>query len=169
MTLYDAMPTTTPALPRLPHRLFLLLTVVWAGSLWTIGYLVAPTLFATLSSREMAGVVAAQLFRTEAILGVVVGVLQLVLCNVMIRRGAEPYRALRWIVLGMLACVLVGYFGLQPFMENLRHQAQAMGVGVSDSPYRARFGMLHGISSAFYLLQSVLALVLVWKVGRRAA
>lgn len=153
--------------PVLPHRLFLLLTVVWAGSLWTVGYLVAPTLFAALPSRAMAGAIAGQLFRIEAVLGVVVGVLQLVLCNVMIRRGATEYRALRWIVLGMLACVLIGYFGLQPFMENLRHKAQAMGVGVSDSPYRARFGMLHGISSAFYLLQSLLALVLVWRVAGR--
>lgn len=153
----------------LPDRLFLLLTVVWAGSLWAIGYLVAPTLFAALPSREMAGMVAAQLFRAEAILGVVVGVLQLVLCNVMIRRGASHYRSLRWLVLGMLCCVLIGYFGLQPFMESLRHKAQAMGVGVSDSPFRSQFGMLHGISSAFYLLQSLLALVLVWRVaGRRA-
>lgn len=155
------------AVPVVPHRLFLLLTVVWAGSLWTVGYLVAPTLFAALPSRTMAGAVAGQLFRIEAVLGVVVGVLQLVLCNVMIRRGATEYRALRWIVLGMLACVLIGYFGLQPFMENLRHKAQAMGLGVSDSPYRARFGMLHGISSAFYLVQSLLALVLVWRVAGR--
>lgn len=154
--------------PLLPHRLFLLLTVIWAGSLWTIGYLVAPTLFAVLPSREMAGMLAGQLFRTEAVLGVVIGVLQLVLCNVMIRRGAMRYRALRWLVLGMLCCVLIGYFGLQPFMESLRHKAQALGLGVSESPFRARFGMLHGVSSAFYLLQSLLALVLVWRLaGRR--
>ncbi|MBY4896253.1 DUF4149 domain-containing protein [Cupriavidus sp. AU9028] len=159
---------SSQAAPReglLPDRLFLLLTVVWAGSLWTIGYLVAPTLFASLPSRQMAGMVAGQLFRTEAILGVVIGVLQLVLCNVMIRRGATHYRALRWLVLGMLCCVLIGYFGLQPFMESLRHKAQALGVGVGDSPFRARFGLLHGISSAFYLLQSLLALALVWRVA----
>lgn len=165
-----SFPLASPASagePLLPQRLFLLLTVIWAGSLWTIGYLVAPTLFATLPSREMAGMLAGQLFRTEAILGVVIGVLQLVLCNVMIRRGATQYRVLRWLVLGMLCCVLIGYFGLQPFMESLRHKAQAMGLGVSASPFRARFGMLHGISSAFYLLQSVLALVLVWRLAAR--
>src|SRR5207253_6030228 len=84
------------SLPPLPHRIFLLLTVVWAGSLWTVGYMVAPTLFSVLPSRETAGLIAGQLFRTEAILGVVVGVLQLALCNLMIRRGAGRYRGLRW-------------------------------------------------------------------------
>ena len=32
----------------MPHRLFRLLAVIWAGSQWTIGYLVAPLLFATV-------------------------------------------------------------------------------------------------------------------------
>jgi hypothetical protein len=153
------------SLPPLPHRLFLLLTVIWAGSLWTTGYMVAPTLFSVLPSRETAGMIAGHLFRLEAIVGIVVGVLQLVLCNVMIRRGAARYRALRWVVLLMLLCVLGGYFGVQPFMEGLKVKAQALGVGVSESPFKAQFGMLHGVSSAVYLLQSVLALVLVWRAS----
>ena len=122
------------SLPPLPHRIFLLLTVIWAGSLWTVGYMVAPTLFSILPSRETAGMIAGQLFYTEAVLGVVVGVLQLVLCNVMIRRGAVRYRALRWLVLAMLCCVLAGYFGVQPFMEALKAKAHALGVGFPNRP-----------------------------------
>ena len=152
-------------LPPLPHRIFLLLTVVWAGSLWTVGYMVAPTLFSVLPSREMAGMIAGHLFHTEAIVGVTIGVLQLVLCNVLIRRGAARYRALRWIVLAMLVCVLAGYFGVQPFMEGLKVKAQALNLGVSESPYKSQFGMLHGVSSVFYLIQSLLALVLVWRAS----
>ncbi|HBO81040.1 MAG TPA: DUF4149 domain-containing protein, partial [Cupriavidus sp.] len=91
--------------------------------------------------------------------------LQLVLCNVLIRRGAERYRSLRWIVLAMLVCVLAGYFGVQPFMEGLKVKAQALNLGVSESPYKAEFGMLHGVSSVIYLVQSVLALVLVWRAS----
>jgi len=160
-----ATATAGSGLPTLPHRIFLLLTVIWAGSFWTVGYMVAPTLFAVLPSRETAGMIAGHLFQIEAILGVTVGVLQLALCNVMIRRGASRYRSLRWLVLGMLCCVLVGYFGIQPFMGNLKEKALALGVSVSESPFRAQFGMLHGVSSAFYLLQSLLALVLVWRAG----
>ena len=50
-------------------------------------------------------------------------------------------------------------------------EADALGVAVGDSPYRAQFGMLHGISSVFYLVQSLLGLALIWKAAgvRQAA
>jgi hypothetical protein len=35
--------------------------------------------------------------------------------------------------------------------------------GAADEAARSRFGMLHGISSVIYLVQSVLAGWLVWK------
>jgi hypothetical protein len=147
----------------LPHRLFRLLTVVWVGSLLTIGYAVAPVLFASLD-RASAGAVAAQLFRVEGTLGVVCGVLLLALCNVLVRRGSHAYRRLRWLVAGMLVCVLAGYFALQPFMNALRIAAQEAGTDVGHSVYASRFGMLHGVSSLFYVIESLLGLVLVWKL-----
>ncbi|HEY4350944.1 MAG TPA: DUF4149 domain-containing protein [Paraburkholderia sp.] len=147
----------------MPHRIFRLLTVVWVGSLLTIGYAVVPVLFASLD-RITAGSVAAQLFRIEGVVGVVCGVLLLALCNVLIRRDEVAYRRLRWLVAGMLVCVLVGYFALQPFMNALRIAAQEAGTDVGHSVYASRFGMLHGVSSLFYLIESLLALVLVWKL-----
>jgi len=152
----------------MPHRLFRLLTVVWVGSLLTIGYAVAPVLFTSLD-RISAGAVAAQLFRIEGVIGVVCGVLLLALCNVLIRRGGDAYRRLRWLIAGMLICVLVGYFALQPFMNALRIAAQEAGTDVGHSAYASRFGMLHGISSVFYLIESLLGIALVWKLPAGAA
>jgi len=146
-----------------PHRVFRLLTVVWVGSLLTIGYAVAPVLFASLD-RMTAGAVAAQLFRIEGVLGVACGVLLLGLANLLIRRGGEAYRRLRWLIAGMLVCVLLGYFALQPFMNALRVAALEAGTDVAHSAYAARFGMLHGVSSVFYLIESLLAIALVWKL-----
>ena len=146
-----------------PHRLFRLLTVVWVGSLLTIGYAVAPVLFTSLD-RVTAGAVAAQLFRIEGVIGVVCGVLLLALCNLLVRRGGDAYRRLRWLIAGMLVCVLVGYFALQPFMNALRIAAQEAGTDVGHSVYASRFGMLHGVSSVFYLIESLLGIVLVWKL-----
>jgi len=143
--------------------MFRLLAVVWIGSLLTIGYAVAPVLFASLD-RTTAGAVAAQLFRIEGIVGVVCGVLLLALCNVMVRRGFIAYRKLRWLIAGMLVCVLAGYFALQPFMNALRMAAQEAGTDVGHSAYAMRFGVLHGVSSLFYLAESLLGLVLVWKL-----
>ncbi|GJH01880.1 DUF4149 domain-containing protein [Paraburkholderia terrae] len=146
-----------------PHRLFRLLTVIWVGSLLTIGYAVAPVLFTSLD-RMTAGAVAAQLFRIEGVIGVVCGVLLLALCNVLVRRGGDAYRRLRWLIAGMLVCVLVGYFALQPFMNALRIAAQEAGTDVGHSVYASRFGMLHGVSSVFYLIESLLGIVLAWKL-----
>ena len=137
--------------------------MIWVGSLLTIGYAAAPTLFAMLD-RIAAGAVAAKLFRIEAFLGVFCGILSLALGNLLVRRGGDAYRALRWFIAGMLICVLVGYFALQPFMEALRTAALDAGVDVGHSVYATRFGLLHGISSAFYLVESLLGLVLVWKL-----
>jgi glucan phosphoethanolaminetransferase (alkaline phosphatase superfamily) len=152
----------------MPHRLFRLLTVVWVGSLLTIGYAVAPVLFTSLD-RMSAGAVAARLFRIEGVIGVVCGVLLLALCNVLIRRGGDAYRRLRWLIAGMLICVLVGYFALQPFMNALRIAAQEAGTDVGHSVYASRFGMLHGVSSVFYLIESLLGIALVWKLPAGAA
>ena len=52
------------------HRLFRTISMVWVGSLLTLGLVAAPVLFSMLD-RTSAGSVAAQLFRIEAIIGVI--------------------------------------------------------------------------------------------------
>lgn len=144
-----------------PHRVFRLLILIWVGSALTIGYVVAPTLFATLE-RSMAGDVAARLFRIEAFLGAACGILSLALGNMLVRRGAFGYRRLRWLIMGMLLCVLIGYFALQPFMDALREAARSAGLDLAHSPYAARFGWLHGIATLFYVAETLMGLVLAW-------
>ncbi len=143
---------------RLLPALRSLLVTVWAGSVWTVGYLAAPTLFATLADRTLAGTIAGSLFRVEAWLSVACGLLLLGILA--LDRGFVNRRSCRWLVVIMLACVAVGYFGLQPFMAELKASAALHG-GVMDEAARARFGMLHGVASVIYLLQSIAALVLV--------
>jgi hypothetical protein len=63
------------------------------------------------------------------------------------------------LVLAMLACTLLMHFGVQPLMAALREAAGPGGVMGSSA--RGRFGILHGVSSAIYLLQSGLAVLLV--------
>ena len=140
-------------------RLRLLLTTLWAGSLWTVGYVAAPTFFATLPDRMLAGTVAGNLFRVEAWLSMACGVLLLALYG--LARELPNRRTLLWLAMAMLACTLVGYFGIQPYMAALK--AAAGPEGVMEGATRARFGMLHGVASAIYLVQSVLAVALVLK------
>jgi hypothetical protein len=147
----------------LAARAQLLIVTLWVGSLWTIGYLVAPTLFATLSDKMLAGTIAGKLFRIEAWLSVVCAIIMIILIKIGAQKeNPKIYRRLLWLVLGMLACTLVGYFGLQPFMAALRETAGA-GV-VLEGDARMQFGILHGVASALYLIQSLLGVVLVWKL-----
>jgi hypothetical protein len=66
------------------------------------------------------------------------------------------------LVICMILCTVIGYFGLQPHMSELRAIAAQSG-GIMDDAMRSRFGMLHGAASAIYLIQSVLAVGLVLK------
>ena len=141
-------------------HLRLLLVTLWAGSLWTVGYLVAPVLFASLPDRSMAGGIAGILFRAQAWLSLACGLLLLLL--VWLDKSLSPKRTPIILMIAMLACALIGYFVLQPFMAEVRAAAANNG-GVMDEVMRSRFGMLHGIASVIYLLQSVLAIVLVVK------
>lgn len=137
-----------------------LLVTLWAGSLWTVGYLAAPLLFATLPDRMLAGTIAGSLFRAEAWLSLACGILLLAIfrSDTTLQSRAICIR----IVIGMLVCVVVGYFGLQPFMAEIRAAAAQAG-GVMDDAMRMRFGVFHGAASVIYLLQSVAAIVLVLK------
>jgi hypothetical protein len=135
-----------------------LLVTFWVGSLWTVGYLAAPTLFATLPDRALAGSIAGSLFRVQAWVSVGCGLLLLLLF--LADRDFAKRRDCVVLVVLMLVCLSVGYFGLQPFMAALREAAVANG-GVMTEAARARFGVLHGVASVIYLLQSGLGVLLV--------
>jgi hypothetical protein len=128
--------------------------------LWTVGYLAAPVLFASLPDRSLAGSIAGMLFRAQAWLSLACGLLLLLL--LWLDKSWSSKRTSVILVIAMLACVSIGYFALQPFMAEIRAAAANNG-GIMDEAMRARFGMLHGVASVIYLLQSVLALVLVTK------
>ncbi|WP_211473601.1 DUF4149 domain-containing protein [Collimonas humicola] len=145
-------------------RCRLLVATLWVGSLWTIGGLVAPVLFATLADRALAGTIAGNLFRIEAWLTVACGVLLILLFSYRTHDDSAPLRKtlLRFTLL-MLACTVVGYFCLQPFMASLREAAALAGGVMSDSA-RTQFGILHGVSSGIYLIQGLLGVGLILKL-----
>jgi len=140
-------------------RARLLVAVFWAGSLWTIGYLVAPTLFATLHDSVLAGTIVGSLLNSEAWVSIVCAALLIVLVNT--ARLVEPVqkRRLSMIVAVMLVCALAIYLGVQPAMAALKEAAGA--VPMRQSPQWTQFATLHGVSQLLYVVESVLAAVLV--------
>jgi len=141
-------------------RLRSLLITFWVGSLWTVGYVVAPLLFATLTDRAQAGTLAGLFFKAEAWISLICGAL---LLAIIWTQKEHPTRTVQIkLVTSKILCTVIGYFGLQPYMAELRAIAAQSG-GIMDDAIRSRFGMLHGAASAIYLIQSLIAVALILK------
>jgi uncharacterized membrane protein len=128
--------------------------VLWAGATWTVGYLVAPLLFARFPS-ERAGETMAVLLGGVFLLGL--GCAMVVLLDMRVRLARQLHRQRElWLILSLILLMIAQYVGVLPAMNELRMSRQS-GVDVSLA-----FGRLHGVSQVLYLLQSLLLLVLVY-------
>ena len=149
------------------QRLFILIAGLWVGSLLTVGYLVAPAIFSTMTDRQAAGMVAGSIFKLEAYLSLVACIGLMVLANLLVNRGLNQFRLIRWLLLAMLLCSISAAFIFIPWMGALRDKALAQGMPVMLSPSATLFGRLHGASSILFMLQSLFGITLVWRLTKR--
>lgn len=145
---------------KLSEALYFIALTAWVGGMWAIGYLAAPTLFANLGDRQLAGVVAGKLFSMSAWIGL--GCAVYLAAFLTVRWGGAVFKSsVFWLVLIMAALTAVSLFGIQPLMAQLK--TEALPREVMASVLKDRFAAWHGISSILYLIQSVLGLWLaVW-------
>jgi len=134
-----------------------ILLTLWVGGMWTVGYIVAPTLFGVLDDRQLAGFIAGHLFTTMSYIGFVCG--GLLLLGNLYRVGAKDKT--NYILILMLVLVAIGQFVLQPMMADLKVQ-----VLVAGSAAAANFGKLHGVSSILFMITSIAGLILVIKPAK---
>ena len=147
----------------LAEGIYAVALTLWIGGLWAIGYIVAPTLFATLADRALAGSLAGKLFTLIAYVGIGCAS-YLLMFRLMRFGGACVKHAIFWIVLVMLGLTLAGEFGVQPILASLKNQA--LPKEVVESVFRDRFAAWHGVASVLYLIVSGLGVLLVWLQGR---
>jgi len=128
-----------------------ILLTLWVGGLWTVGYIVAPTLFGVLDDRQLAGYIAGHLFTTMSYIGLVCG--SLLLIGNTYRSGIK--HRTNYILVLMIVLVAIGQFVLQPMMAELKAQGLVEGSAAAD------FGKLHGVSSILFMITSIAGLILV--------
>lgn len=135
---------------------------LWVGGMWAIGYLAVPSIFYALDDRKLAGALAGNMFTAMYIVGLVATVALLLGC--VFSNGQQVFRAWRtWVLIAAMALIATGFFVVQPMMQELK----TLGIE-AGSAEASQFGRLHGISSAMYLLTSLLGLVLViFGLGRQ--
>jgi len=138
----------------------LLVAALWAGSLWALGYLAAPAVFAHAAG-PLAGDIVGTILERQAWLSFACAAALLALVRLASDLDPGRRRLLYRLVLAMLACTLVMYAGLQPAMAKLR--AAAGPAGVRASPHWTEFAVLHGAAQLFHLIESLLGAALVVK------
>ena len=113
---------------------------LWAGGLVTVGGVVAPTLFATLDDRQLAGQIAGSLFRVATY-----GSVLLCLLLLLLERRGQVSRPTRRQLIGRVApAVLLGVseWLVRPLLEAAR------AAGGSSS---GAFAAWHGVSTLLYV------------------
>lgn len=148
---------------RLAESFYALAVTLWVGGLWAIGFIAAPSLFASLKDRVLAGELAGNLFGLIAWAGF--GCAAWLMAYLAVRRGRGALKSVEfWLVLAMLVLGLAGYFGIQPILAQLK--AEAWPHSVMESAAKGRFAAWHGFAGGLYVLQCLLGVALVLLQGR---
>ncbi len=128
-----------------------LLLAVWIGSMIFFSFAVAPTAFAVLNDRELAGrIVTATISRVEWI-GLIAGPL-LLLIQATTWRGVAPGGAAK-VIRGLLLVLMTAMAALSKFwvsakMASLRVQMGGIENVPVDNPLRVEFNFLHQFSTS---------------------
>jgi hypothetical protein len=151
------------------HGARLLPAALWLGGAAFFSFAVAPSAFAVLPSRDLAGAVVARTLSVVNVGGFVVGLLLLVTWPVgraLVRRAALWAEAAALLVVTLTSAA--GHWLIAARMRSLRAQ---MGAPIdalgADDPLRVAFNDLHGYSVAALTAGMLAGLVALLLIARR--
>jgi Domain of unknown function (DUF4149) len=134
-------------------RWLALLVCAWTGAVLAMAFIAAPAAFAVLPSKELAGAVAAQLFKTEAYGSLLVAAFTWIALRPSAALDAldgEHKARVDWplwtALLVILIATILGYFALTPQMQAIK---AAQGSG------SAAYAQMHGASMGLYALKAL--------------
>jgi hypothetical protein len=147
----------------------LLLIALWLGGAVFFSFVVAPTVFAVLPARELAGAVVTRTIAVVNVGGFVIGLLLLATAFLANDGRARLARLAEVVSLAVIASACgVGHWIVAARMLALR---AAMGRPIdavaADDPLRAAFNSLHGYSVATMGVALVAGIVALLLIGRR--
>jgi hypothetical protein len=174
-------PTTSTAVEVAPGAAFgianqitafieVLLVGVWLGSMIFFSFAVAPSAFAVLPTRELAGAMVTSTIGKIEVLGLVIGPLLILIqaASWRARRSSKLSKTLQVIlILVMIAVAAVSRFWISPHMVSLR---ASMGGHIDDvpvgDPLRVQFNDLHQYSVALMSTAMIAGLVVLFLTVR---
>jgi hypothetical protein len=131
-----------------PMLLELAVLLLWLGGAILFSAIVAPSLFATLPTRTLAGVVVGRVLPSIFYSGLVVGLVAMVL--EWRARGEWVWRSGATGGLVVVASCVIAQFLISPRIERVRASMGGVLENLSpDDPRRIEFGRLHAVSVAW--------------------
>lgn len=148
----------------------LLLSSVWLGSMIFFSFAVAPSAFAVLPTRELAGAMVTSTISKVEVLGLVIGPLLILVQAASWRatHSSKLTKSLRVIlVLVMIAAAALSRFWISPQMVSLRAAMRGHIDDVSlTDPLRMQFNDLHQYSVSLMGTATVAGLILLFLTVR---
>lgn len=148
--------------------LMLLSLVVWIGGIVFFAFVVAPALFAILTSRELAGAVVQRSLAALHWIGIASALVFLIASTLdALNTPGVRYGISRNILMTIaLVLTLVSQFGVTRTMQRLHRDMGPIDVVAANDPRRVEFNRLHTASTALeggVLLLGLATLLLVAK------
>jgi hypothetical protein len=148
----------------------LLSLVVWIGGLIFFAFVLAPTVFAVLPTRQLAGNVVSRSLGILHLMAISCGVLFAITSMVdsrVVNGVAQPFALRNLIIYAMIILTLVGMFGIASRMLSLREQMNPIDAAPHDDARRVEFNRLHVWSTRIESTVLILGLALLYLTARR--
>jgi uncharacterized membrane protein len=126
--------------------LMLLSLIVWLGGLIFFAFVLAPTAFAVLPSRHLAGSVVGRSLGSLHGMAIIAGLIFLassILYSRLSKGTPHVFAARHVLICLMLALTLISQFGVIPRMDALRASIGEIDSVPPDNPARMQFDALH--------------------------
>jgi hypothetical protein len=152
-----------------PGDVRLLLLGIWLGAAIFFSFAVAPSAFAVLPARELAGAIVTRTIGIVNISGFIIGLL--LLATAWVRRSMPMKRAWTLEVVALALVVLatgVGHWVISARMAALRlSMGRPIDEVAQNDPLRLAFNNLHGYSVAAMTTAMLAALIAFILIARR--
>jgi len=148
----------------------LLSLVVWVGGLIFFAFVLAPTVFAVLPTRQLAGNVVSRslgILHWIALSSGAVFVVTSMIDSRVLNGVAQPFAVRNLLIYGMILLTLVAMFGVESRMLELRQQMGVIDDVPQDDARRLEFSRLHHWSTRIESSVLVLGLALLYLTAKR--
>ncbi len=164
------LPADTMVVMSFIRYLMLLSLVIWIGGLIFFAFVLAPTVFAVLPTRQLAGNVVNRSLGIMHWMAISCGVVFAVTSMIdsrMVNGVVDPFAARNLLIYAMIILTLVGMFGVASRMLVLRQEMGIIDDVPQDDARRVEFNRLHVWSTRIEGSVLVLGLALLFLTARR--